>query len=258
MLRDNFVPQHSTTITEQKMSALLTLSIVSHGQAYLVRSLLGDLSRLPQQNFEVVITINIPEDESPYQVTPFPLRIIRNVSPKGFGGNHNAAFSQTSSRWFAVVNPDIRIDSLDLQVLLSPFNNESVATVAPTVISGDGKLEDSARYFPTLFRFAKRFFFRQRSSDYEVQPVPYPVDWVAGMFVVFRREAFKEIGGFDDRRFYMYLEDADICRRLAKKGWQVLVNPNVQVIHLAQRASRRNLKHMRWHAVSALRFLTGL
>ena len=78
------------------------------------------------------------------------------------------------------------------------------------------------------------------------------------MFVVFRREAYQEVGGFDDRRFFMYLEDADICRRLAREGWKVLVNPNVQVIHMAQRASRRNLKHMRWHITSAFRFLTGI
>jgi hypothetical protein len=45
---------------------------------------------------------------------------------------------------------------------------------------------------------------------------------------------------------------------LHESGWQVMVNPRVQVTHMAQRASHRNLKHMRWHAVSALRYLTGL
>lgn len=236
----------------------ITLSIVSHGQASLIRDLLKDLATLPQQNFEVIITINLPEDESAYQGFSFPLRIIRNTLPKGFGENHNAAFEHSSTQWFAVVNPDIRTQSLNFEVLLSPFQRNSVAAVAPVVLSADGKVEDSARHFPTLLRFAKRVLLRQRKSDYAVQSSPYRVDWVAGMFVVFRREAFRQVGGFDARRFYMYLEDADICQRLGKEQWQVLVNPHVQVIHMAQRASRRNLKHMRWHAVSALRFLTGL
>lgn len=236
----------------------ITLSIVSHGQASLVRLLLSDLAALPQQNFEVIITINLAEDESPYQGQPFPLRIIRNDLPKGFGANHNSAFSQSTGRWFAVVNPDVRINALDLLTLLSPFVDQSVAAVAPVVLSSDGKVEDSARRFPTLIRFAKRVLLRLRDADYNVGPVPYLVDWVAGMFVVFRRDAYQNIGGFDDRRFFMYLEDADICRRLGKVGLKVMVNPNVQVIHMAQRASRRNLKHMRWHAVSALRYLTGL
>jgi GT2 family glycosyltransferase len=77
------------------------------------------------------------------------------------------------------------------------------------------------------------------------------------MFVVFRQDAFLKIDGFDERRFFMYLEDADICRRLLDNGWKTLINPSEQVIHMAQRASRRNLKHMRWHAVSAFRFLSG-
>lgn len=236
----------------------ITLSIVSHGQAFLIKSLLADLVELPQQNFEVFITVNLPEDESPYQGYPFPLRIIRNDTPKGFGANHNAAFGQAKSKWFAVVNPDIRIKSLDLQALLLPFQDQAVAAVAPVVLSIDGKVEDSARRFPTLMRFAKRVLLRLRHTDYKVEVAPYQVDWVAGMFVVFRRDAYQQIGGFDDRRFFMYLEDADICRRIGKKGWQVMVNPSGQVTHMAQRSSRRNLKHMRWHAVSALRYLTGL
>lgn len=236
----------------------ITLSIVSHGQASLIRNLLKDLATLPQQNFEVIITVNLPEDESAYQGFNFPLRIIRNTIPKGFGDNHNSAFEHSSTQWFAVVNPDIRIKSVNFEALLSPFQLKSVAAVAPVVVSEGGTVEDSARRFPTFLRFVKRVLFRLRKSDYEVQSGPYQVDWVAGMFVVFRREAFIQVGGFDAHRFYMYLEDADICHRLGKNQWQVLVNPHVQIIHMAQRASRRNLKHMRWHAVSALRFLTGL
>ncbi len=236
----------------------ITLSIVSHGQASLIRMLLADLSELSHKNFEVIVTINLPEDESAYFGYPFPVRIIRNAIPKGFGANHNSAFNQASGNWFAVVNPDIRIRSLDLQALLSPFQCHTVAAVAPVVLSGDGSVEDSARRFPTLLRFAKRVLLRQRNGDYMVETSPYPVDWVAGMFVVFRRDFYQKIGGFDDRRFFMYFEDADICRRFRINGWKVIVNPYVQVIHVAQRASRRNLKHMRWHALSAFRYLTGL
>jgi N-acetylglucosaminyl-diphospho-decaprenol L-rhamnosyltransferase len=237
---------------------IISLSIVSHGQSYLVRHLLDDLAELPQQNFEVLITINIPEDESPYQGYPFPISIIRNVAAKGFGANHNFAFSRCLTPWFAVVNPDIRIESLDLQVLISPFQSHIVAAVAPVVLSTQGKVEDSARRFPTFTRFVKRIIFKRRNADYQVREHPYSVDWVAGMFVVFRRDAFQEIGGFDDRRFFMYLEDAEICKRIATKGWKVIVNPDAKIIHMAQRASRRNLRHMRWHAVSAFRYLTGL
>lgn len=237
---------------------VITLSIVSHGQAQLIRSLLADLSRLPQHNFEVVITINVPEDESAYRGYPFSIFIIRNKTPKGFGENHNAAFLQTAANWFAVVNPDIRVHSLNMEVLLIPFENENVAAVAPIVLSKDGNVEDSARKFPTLLRLARRLLLKERGGDYKIGMEPFSVDWVAGMFVVFRSDVFKQISGFDDRRFFMYMEDADICQRLKESGFQVVVNPGVQVTHMAQRASRRNLRHMRWHVTSAFRYLTGL
>lgn len=236
----------------------ITISIVSHGQAFLIRHLLSDLAGLSKKNFEVVITINIPEDESAYQGFPFPLRIIHNKKPKGFGANHNTAFSQSKTKWFAVVNPDIRINSIDFETLLAPFVNQAVAAVAPVVLSVDGRVEDSFRRFPTLMKLANRVFFRQHNPDYKFELDPFSVDWVAGMFVVFRRDAYHEVGGFDDRRFFMYFEDADICRRIRAKGLSVIVNPKSEVVHMAQRASHRNLKHMCWHVVSAIRYLTGI
>lgn len=244
--------------TNMTVTVKITISIVSHGQASLVGLLLADLAAQTSQDFDVILTINVPEDESFDQGYPFQLRIIRNESPKGFGANHNAAFNIAVSKWFTVVNPDIRLGTLDVELLLSPFSDNAVAAVAPLVLSREGNVEDSMRRFPTLWRFAKRLILGQRVSDYIVGARPFQVDWVAGMFVIFRRDAFRQIKGFDDRRFFMYLEDADICRRLGRSGWKVVVTPLVQVIHVAQRASRRNAKHMRWHAVSAIRYLTGL
>ncbi|MBU0540828.1 MAG: glycosyltransferase [Gammaproteobacteria bacterium] len=235
----------------------ISFSVVSHGQANLIRDLLSDLAELPCHDFEVIVTLNLPEDESLYLGFDVPLKIIRNESPKGFGGNHNAAFLASEGLFFSVVNPDIRIQSLDFLELLLPFSAKNVAAVAPLVYSASGTTEDSARRFPTFFRLFKRVVLRHREPDYTPGNAPLSVDWVAGMFVVFRKDVFRNLGGFDDRRFFMYMEDVDICRRINKAGFNVLLNPKVSVVHLAQRASHRNLKYMRWHVVSAFRYLTG-
>jgi hypothetical protein len=237
---------------------LVSLSVVSHGQASLIRSLLADLARLPQQDFEVLITINLPEDETAYQGYPFALRIIRNAAPKGFGANHNAAFEHCRGRFFAVVNPDIRITKLDLGTLTRVLEEPKVGAVAPVILASNGRVEDSVRRFPTFTRLARRVLLRQRAPDYVWDQQPIDVDWTAGMFVLFRPQAFKEISGFDDRRFFMYFEDVDICARLWRAGWRVRLQPCASVIHDAQRASRKNMKHLRWHLTSALRYLSGL
>ena len=98
----------------------------------------------------------------------------------------------------------------------------------------------------------------KRAADYDLsEPGAIPVDWVAGMFVVFRRSAFEAVGGFDER-YFMYMEDADICRRLRAVGYEVIVDKATIAVHDARRASRANLQHLRWHLRSALRFLTGI
>lgn len=247
-------------LIEDKNLPQVTLSIVSHGQGSIVRNFLEDCRSIVGASFEILLTLNIREDLSCYNdFSDLPIRIIENKRPLGFGANHNAAFRISLGKVFIIVNPDIRAPGLDLSRLVSLIEMPGVGACAPRVLGANGAVEDSARYFPTFARLLARFMLRQRKLDYELSGcTPIAVDWVAGMFIAFRREAFAAIGGFDDRRFFMYMEDADICRRLNNAGWAVLLDPRVDVTHLAQRASKKRLDHMIWHTVSAIRFLTGL
>lgn len=236
----------------------ITLSVVSHGQGQLIRNLFADLRQGLDVTYEVILTLNIPEDElfiSEYN--DLPLRVIRNSNPKGFGANHNAAFTIARGKHFAVVNPDIRATPLRVAPLLQVLENTNVGACGPVVHSAAGTIEDSARRFPTFTRLAKRVFLGIREPDYEWHDSPIEVDWLAGMFVVFRHDSFELVGGFDER-FFMYLEDSDICKRLQKHGRSTVLQPSCTVIHEAQRASRRSARHLRWHLTSAFRFLTGL
>lgn len=237
---------------------LFTLSIVSHAQSQLIAPLLDDLRRLALPDIEVLITVNLPEDEAPFQDLPFPSRIIRNATPKGFGANHNEAFAHSCGSFFIVVNPDIRLPTLNLDQLMAVLNDPAVGAVAPVVLNGSGDIEDSVRRFPTIPILLRRSLLKQRTPDYQWDQDPIVVDWTAGMFVVFRREAFKAVQGFDHGRFFMYFEDVDICLRMKRKGWRVTLQPKVSVVHLAQRASHRSLKHLRWHLTSAFRYFIGL
>lgn len=238
-----------------------SLSVVSHGQGGLIRSLFEDLCReetqLGRRN-EVILTLNIPEDES--FVREFEERltlvVIRNLAPKGFGANHNAAFAVSAGATFVILNPDIRLQRFPGE-LIGATLTPGVGAWAPLVRTSNGTIEDSFRRFPTVGRLFRRTVLRRRHPDYVVGDAPIQVDWVAGMFVAFARSTYAEIGGFDER-YFMYMEDVDICHRLQRRGLSVLLDPRAQVVHDAQRASRRSRKHQRWHLRSALRYLTGL
>lgn len=231
------------------------VSIVSHGQLGLVYELLKDLRSVVHDGLKIVVTINIPEDESRLkEFSDLDIRIIRNSSPKGFGANHNTAFMSGPSDHFVVVNPDIRLSRFSFDSMLRRFD-ASIGACAPLVFSPDGHLEDSFRKFPTLAKLIKRKLWGQSRPDYQPQNVEQ-VDWVAGMFIVFCSKAFRSIGGFDER-YFMYMEDADICRKLLHRGWRTIVDPDVSVIHDARRASRRSPRHFFWHVRSAVRFLVS-
>jgi N-acetylglucosaminyl-diphospho-decaprenol L-rhamnosyltransferase len=235
----------------------VTLSIVSHGHGAMLRPLLADLRALGASRFEILLTLNIPEDETAFDLSGLDVKLHRNAEPRGFGANHNAAFARATGRWFAVVNPDVRVDRFDIAALLEVLADARVGACAPLVLNPAGGIEDSARRFPTVLRLARRVLTGRRESDYRFADEPLAVDWVAGMFILFRREAFQEVGGFDDERFFMYMEDVDICERLGRRGWSVVVQPKTRIVHDARRDSHRNWRHLRWHLGSALRYLGG-
>lgn len=233
----------------------IVFSIVSHGQLDLIKDFLGDFKAAVFDNVSIVLTINIPEEESILSdFDMLPISLIRNAEPKGFGANHNFALLQSNGDVFVIVNPDIRLKNFNLDILLETLEMVGVGACAPVVLSSQGTVEDSVRRFPTFSRLLRRVILRQRQPDYQWSNSPIQVDWNAGMFVAFRPEAFRSVSGFDER-FFMYYEDADICRRLARNGWKIMLQPATSVIHDAQRASRRSRKHMQWHLKSMFRFL---
>jgi N-acetylglucosaminyl-diphospho-decaprenol L-rhamnosyltransferase len=235
----------------------VSLSIVSHGHGAMVAQLLQDLRALrwPRDAYEVLLTFNTPEDSRFVEgFADLPIEVAVNPSPRGFGANHNAAFQRATGRLFAVVNPDVRLPALDLAAWTAPLGQPGAGACAPLARDSDGVLQDNARRFPTLPGLAWRALTRRHRLGYDPRHGLQAIDWAAGYLLLLRREAFAQVGGFDER-YFMYMEDVDLCDRLQRQGWKVLWDPSVTVLHDGQRASHRQLRHLLWHVRSALRYL---
>lgn len=222
----------------------------------LVHDLLRDIAR-SCKGVEVLLTINVPEP-LPFEpgVFGFPVKVIVNRTPRGFGANHNAAYRQSSGGYYCVLNPDIRFDADPFPALCRALDSEAIGVAAPVVLSPTGAIEDSARKYPTLLGVAKKAFARPQTLDYAIGDQPFSPDWVAGMFMLFRREVFARAGGFDER-YFLYYEDVDLCRRLNRLGYRVQLVPAARVMHDARRRSHGSIRHLRWHLVSLLRYLSS-
>ena len=233
-----------------------TISVVSHRQGPLVERLLGDLAALPAEWIaKVVLTRNLPDD--PIHVPsslPFPLDLVDNGQPRGFGANHNAAFARCDTPWFAVLNPDLRLSGDPFAALLAAAQAET-ALLSPKVLEPDGRTADSARLLPTPSRLARRVLARLGAwpgSRGHAEPRESRAEWFAGMFMLLRSDALRAVGGFDER-FHMYCEDVDLCARLRLAGWGIRQVDATSVVHDARRASRRSARHLGWHLASLCR-----
>ncbi len=230
---------------------MIAVSIVSHGHGAMVSPLVECLLALPEVS-HILLTCNIPETlELPADSR---LQRIDNAQPKGFGANHNAAFAQSKAAWFCPLNPDVSLLENPFPVLLTAAKHNQAAIVAPLVQAPDGSLEDNARYFPTPWRLLRKLLLND-PGKYCLMPgaAAQAVDWVAGMFMLFERTAYQQLDGFDET-YFLYYEDADICRRAWHRKIQVFIVPAIAIVHDARRDSHRKWVYLRWHIQSMLRF----
>jgi N-acetylglucosaminyl-diphospho-decaprenol L-rhamnosyltransferase len=236
----------------------ISVSIVSHRNGRDIQRLLDDLASenwAEGHEFEIIVVVNVPEQENWLdRQYPFTLKVIRNCSSRGFGANNNSAFSIAEGSYFAVVNPDIRLQGFRVGALLQAIQAPDCGICGPRVVNARGISEDNARRFPSIARLARRRIFGRSDQDYSDAGGSVSVDWLAGMFMIFRADVFRSLGGFDER-YFMYLEDTEICRYAKARGYSVEWVPSAYVYHEAARASRTSLKHFWWHFQSLIRFL---
>ena len=230
---------------------MITVSIVSHGHATMLKPLLAQLAGFAQVS-RIILTRNVPET---LDLSPQPALILRdNAQPMGFGANHNAAFHLCETPYFCVLNPDIALPENPFPALIDCLEQSDAALAAPLVVAPSGEIEDSIRHFPTpLALLQKTFGGEDGRYVIPADAQPFKADWVAGMFMLFRAAEFRAANGFDEG-FFLYYEDVDICARLWRSGRRIIACPSAHAIHAAQRTSRRNLRYMAWHLRSMLRY----
>ncbi len=239
----------------EKLTTEISISVVSHMQIGMIKKLLGDIeSHCQTSSLELLLTLNL-EESVPFDIHgfSFPITVIRNENPLGFAENHNQAFTYAKGQYFCVINPDIRIDHDPFPALVACVQNHVVGVAAPLVLDRSGKIEDSARRFPSPLKILCKAFGKCRGSDYAVESKTVYPDWVGGMFMLLRHEIFRQLDGFD-QKFFLYYEDVDLCARVRLKGYEVVLCPNARVVHDARRDSHRNLRFFKWHLTSMLRF----
>ena len=230
---------------------MIAVSVVSHGHASMLPSLLAQLMKFPEIS-QIIVTLNIPEEIPGYD--DGRIKVISNAAPKGFGANHNHAFQSCIAPFFCVLNPDIVFENNPYPSLMRSMLNDDVGLCAPIVKNSQGNVEDSVRRFPSISSiFHRHLFSYEDNCIYEAKSGNFYAEWVGGMCMLIRSSAYNAVSGFDEM-YFMYVEDADICTRLWIGGYKIVVCKEAQILHDARRASRSDFRHLRWHIFGLMRY----
>jgi hypothetical protein len=197
------------------------------------------------------------------------IKHIFNNSNLGYGKAHNIAIKKSIEEqipYHLVLNPDIYFENNVIEKLYKFMeNNPDVGLIMPNVLYPDGKVQHLCKLLPTPFDLIGRRFLaptplkkyvEKKNEIYELRFTGYDkimnVPCLSGCFMFFRVEALKNIGLFDER-FFMYLEDTDLSRRMHAK-YKTLFYPDVNIYHEYEKASYKDLRSLKRHTISAIKY----
>ena len=231
-------------IKKVKKTKDLTVSIVGYNSLNFLKECLGSISKNPPSlNYEIIVVDNASTDGTvDFLKNNYPeIKLILNTTNIGFAAANNQAIKNSDSRYIILMNSDCEVYEKSLDNLVEFMDSNSDAGIAgPKIINSDGTVQMSCRRFPSLFDAAAHnilgdiFPDNPFSKKYKLADIPRDntsrVDWVSGSCMIIRREALKDTGVLDER-YFMYVEDVDICYRMWQKGWAVYYCPDAEIMH---------------------------
>jgi GT2 family glycosyltransferase len=214
-------------------------------------SIAGELAGRPWDGF---VVDNASRDGSGAIALDFApaVTLIANPANVGFGRAVNQGLARARAPFVLIMNPDCRLQPGALAALEAELRRQpQCAIVGPRILDPDGSVQGSARGDPDMFTgffgrstalrrllpwlpVARRNVVDERVSAGAPSVV---VDWLSGACVLARREALAAEGGFDER-YFLYWEDADLCRRLRTRGYDVRYVPAASAVHRVGHSSK--------------------
>ena len=172
---------------------------------------------LPKKLF---LVDNSPTDRLRYEFEHPDLEYVYIGQNVGYGraNNYVSRFIESNSDYHLVLNPDVYFDNnVVLELVKELEKDTSLSVIAPKTLYPDGVFQHSCRRYPSflelLFRRLRIFKSVTDKGEYKDLDLsrPFYPDFIQGAFLLFRTSDYIKLEGFD-KRYFMYMEDVDICR----------------------------------------------
>ncbi len=247
------------------MTPELSLITVNFGSANKVQALWKSLQKFPpSQPWEFIVVDNHSARNEGTELEDFlkefpNAHVIKLSQNTGFGMGNEEGIAFAKGHTIAIVNPDIEVRNGTFDALNNVLEQETkVGIVTPILETHDGNPSPNTWDFPSPKKLIRRRLFGD--TPLQIPQKVTPVPWAQGSFLMMKKEFFTQtLGGFD-HRFFLFLEDTDICRRCWEAGFRVLQVPTAKAFHGDKRLSGKGLwqslrKKTFWiHIHSALKY----
>lgn len=184
----------------------------------------------------------------------------------GFGAGHNLILDEIKnlSKNHLILNPDVSFKSSVIPNLIGKLNRHEIASmIAPKVLFPDGVHQYSCRRYPRVLELiARRFIsleplfksliYNGKYKDKELKASFFP-DYITGCFHLYKTEDFVKLRGFDER-YFLYMEDVDICRKIEKLNKMKLYYPKEEITHALKQGSSKDFNLFLKHTSSAIKY----
>lgn len=244
---------------------MVTASIVTYfTETEDIVNVLNSCSRSPID--KVFVIDNSSEERIKQIAKKYPkVTYIPNIN-NGYGAGHNIGIKRSleiGAQFHIVINPDIYWIDPVIETLEKYMNSHpEIGLAIPSVKNPDGSIRFVCRLLPTpkdllLRRFIPFKKWQDRNDEiYQMKFTGYDremtIPTASGCFMFLRNSIIEKIGGFDDR-YFMYMEDVDLSRRVGGESGNVYL-PSVSVFHKADRGSYKNKKLLKHHIKSAIKY----
>ena len=231
----------------------LSIVVVTYNSRDYVPGCLDSVSRAAGNfDHEIIVVDNASQDGTPELVRQqFPnVRLFANRHNRGYAQGNNQGMAQSRGRYILLLNPDTVVRPGALLAMLQEMKRSpGTGLLGCRLLNADGSLQQSFGFEVSFVNEAVRKFFFNLWEDHWFPPAGWilkslharkrEVAWVKGTCMLLCRQAVFDAELMDEN-FFMYLEDADLSRRIRQLGWKVRYTPEAEVTHFGGGSTRSN------------------
>lgn len=218
----------SETINEPKRFSLVVIH--RNGEQRLMDFLRSAYAVIDPTQDEIILVDNNSTDNSlESAISHYPsLHIIRNAYNSGYATACNQGIKASQGQFVLLCNNDILLPSNVLKQLLTDFTAfPEAGLIGGQLLASDEKPSRSAG---NVTRFASELGFKSKRKLIFNADTPTQVEALYGAFMALRKSIVPDTGVLDED-FFFYYEETEWCFRIGQKGWKILFDPQIRIIH---------------------------